>query len=46
MKITQLLFIIGIFLISYGYSLQMRPLCSDTNNVRIIPMENFNELIK
>jgi len=45
MKINQLLLIIGMFLISYGYSLQMKPLCRDTNNVRIIPMDNFNELI-
>ena len=45
MKISQILLILGIFLISYGYSLQMRPMCNDTKNVRIIPMDNFNELI-
>lgn len=45
MKIPQILFVLGIFLISYGYSLQMRPICTNNNNVRIIPMDDFNELI-
>ena len=47
MKIAQILLILGIFFVSYGYSIQMRPLCNNNdNNVRIIPMDDFNELLK
>ncbi len=44
MKITLILFVLGILLITAGYSQQMSPSCDKGIEVKYVPRDVFDEL--
>ena len=46
MKISLLLFILGIILIFVGYSHQIKPTCEKDSNIEFIDQNAFNTIVK
>jgi hypothetical protein len=46
MKISLLLFVLGIILIFVGYSHQLKPTCGPNSNIEFINEDVFNTMVK
>jgi len=46
MRLSLLLFIVGITLIVSGYTRQLSPRCNDTTTTKIVPRHVFDEILK
>jgi len=46
MKLTLLMFVVGILMVVAGYVQELDPQCNNTTEVRIIPRNVYDQLIE